>query len=158
MDVKRLFDICFSLVLIIILSIPMLFIAILVKLTSVGPTLHWSKRVGCNNTIFWMPKFRTMKINTPIVATHLLSSQVTWITPIGTFLRKSSIDEFPQFFTILSGKMSVVGPRPALYNQEDLITLRTAKGIHLLKPGLTGMAQVNGRDELPVQIDRKSVV
>lgn len=130
----------------------MLIIALLVKLTSRGPVLYWSERVGRNNTIFKMPKFRTMRIETPAVATHLLGDPVRWLTPIGNLLRKSSLDELPQLINILKGNMSFVGPRPALFNQGDLIALRTARGVHFLIPGLTGWAQVNGRDELPINV------
>ena len=128
----------------------MLIIAVLVKLTSNGPVFYWSDRVGVNNTIFKMPKFRTMKVNTPIVATHLLASPEQYLTPIGKVLRKYSLDELPQLFSVAMGNMSFVGPRPALYNQVDLIQLRTEKGIHALTPGITGWAQINGRDDLPI--------
>lgn len=130
----------------------MLLTALLVKLTSKGPILYWSDRVGRNNAIFKMPKFRTMRTDTPAVATHLLGDPDRWLTPVGKFLRKSSLDELPQLFSILNGDMSFVGPRPALYNQDDLIALRTEKGVHLLTPGLTGWAQINGRDELPIPL------
>ena len=122
----------------------------MVKLTSPGPVLYWSDRVGRNNRIFKMPKFRSMRMGTPAVATHLLSDPRSYLTPIGSFLRKSSLDELPQLWSIVRGDMSFVGPRPALYNQEDLIALRTQQGIHTLVPGLTGWAQINGRDELPI--------
>lgn len=122
----------------------------MVKMTSAGPVIYWSDRVGRNNRIFRMPKFRTMKTDTPSVATHLLQGAESYLTPIGSFLRKSSLDELPQLWSIFTGEMSFVGPRPALYNQNDLITLRTEKGVHLLRPGLTGWAQINGRDELPI--------
>jgi O-antigen biosynthesis protein WbqP len=128
----------------------MLLTALSVKLTSKGPTLYWSDRVGKNNVIFKMPKFRTMRTDTPAVATHLLNDPDRWLTPIGKFLRKSSLDELPQLLSILKGDMSFVGPRPALFNQDDLVALRTASGVHLLTPGLTGWAQINGRDELPI--------
>jgi O-antigen biosynthesis protein WbqP len=147
---KRAFDLIMALFLICVFALPMLTIAILIKATSMGSVLYWSDRVGINNTIFEMPKFRTMKTNTPPVATHLLKDPDKFLTPIGKFLRKSSLDELPQLFSILMGDMSFVGPRPALFNQDDLITLRTGKGIHRLVPGLTGWAQVNGRDELPM--------
>ncbi len=147
---KRFFDCSISLVGILLLSVPMFIISILVKLTSKGPVLYWSDRVGQHNTIFKMPKFRTMKIDTPAVATHLLADPDQFLTPVGKFLRKSSFDEFPQLFSIMRGDMSIVGPRPALFNQDDLIELRTQKGIHLLTPGLTGWAQINGRDNLPI--------
>ena len=127
-------------------------VALLVRFTSPGPILYWSDRVGRNNTIFKMPKFRTMRIDTPAVATHLLGDPDRWLTPVGKFLRKSSLDELPQLFSILKGDMSIVGPRPALFNQDDLITLRTDKGVHRLTPGLTGWAQINGRDELPIPV------
>lgn len=149
---KRLFDLLTAAIGIILLAIPMLLIAILVKITSEGPVLYWSDRVGRNNRIFKMPKFRSMRVDTPAVATHLLQDPRSFLTPIGNFLRKSSFDEFPQLFAILKGDMSIVGPRPALFNQDDLIALRTQKGIHLLTPGLTGWAQVNGRDELPIPV------
>jgi O-antigen biosynthesis protein WbqP len=147
---KRTFDVTSSLIALLFFAVPMLLTALLVKLTSKGPTLYWSDRVGKNNVIFKMPKFRTMRTDTPAVATHLLSDPDHWLTPIGKFLRKSSLDELPQLFSILKGDMSFVGPRPALFNQDDLIALRTAKGVHLLIPGLTGWAQINGRDELPI--------
>ncbi len=134
------------------LFVPLLFITLLVKLTSKGPVFYWSDRIGKNNIIFMMPKFRTMKTETPAVATHLLGDPDHYLTPIGKFLRKSSLDELPQLFSILKGDMSFVGPRPALFNQEDLIALRTMKRIHFLTPGLTGWAQVNGRDDLPIPI------
>jgi len=147
---KRLFDLSISLIGILLLCVPMLIIATLVKLTSEGPVIYWSDRVGRHNRIFKMPKFRTMLINTPEMATHLLSDPDRFLTPVGEFLRKSSFDEIPQLFSILKGDMSFVGPRPALFNQDDLIALRTQKGVHLLTPGLTGWAQVNGRDDLPI--------
>lgn len=130
---------------------PIAVVAIAVRLTSPGPALYWSDRIGKNNRVFKMPKFRSMRIDTPAVATHLLQNPGQWLTPIGSFLRKTSLDELPQLWSILKGDMSFVGPRPALYNQEDLIALRTEKGVHELVPGLTGWAQVNGRDELPVE-------
>ena len=136
----------------IFLAIPMLITALAVKLTSRGPILYWSNRVGCYNTIFKMPKFRTMRTDTPAVATHLLGDPDLWLTPIGKFLRKLSLDELPQLFSILTGDMSIVGPRPALFNQDDLVALRTEKGVHRLTPGLTGWAQINGRDELPIPV------
>src|SRR6266581_2571235 len=147
---KRLFDWILSALLLAFFSLPMLLVAVLVKLTSRGPVFYWSDRVGRHNTIFRMPKFRTMRTDTPAVATHLLTSPDQFLTPIGKFLRKSSLDELPQLFSILKGDMSFVGPRPALFNQDDLIDLRTRKGIHMLTPGLTGWAQINGRDELPI--------
>ena len=149
---KRLFDLICSLTAFIFLCIPMLLTALAVRLTSPGPILYWSDRVGRNNEIFKMPKFRTMRTDTPAVATHLLGDPDRWLTPIGKFLRKSSLDELPQLFSILVGDMSIVGPRPALFNQDDLIALRTEKGVHLLTPGLTGWAQINGRDELPIPV------
>ena len=149
---KRLFDITCSLLAIIVLSLPMLLTALLVRLSSPGPVLYWSDRVGCDNLIFKMPKFRTMRTDTPAVATHLLDNPDQWLTPIGKFLRKSSLDELPQLFSIFTGGMSIVGPRPALFNQDDLIALRTEKGVHHLTPGLTGWAQINGRDELPIPV------
>jgi O-antigen biosynthesis protein WbqP len=130
--------------------VPIGFVALLVRLTSQGPVLYWSNRIGLNNKIFKMPKFRSMRINTPTLATHLLSSPKEYLTPIGSFLRKSSLDELPQIWSILVGDMSLVGPRPALFNQKDLIELRTKTGVHTLVPGLTGWAQVNGRDKLPI--------
>lgn len=151
-DMKRIFDFTMALTILLLFSFPMLFIALLVKLTSNGPVLYWSARVGRNNIIFSMPKFRTMKTDTPAVATHLLTNPNQFLTPIGKFLRKSSFDELPQVYNILRGDMSFVGPRPALYNQDDLIALRTAKGLHLLTPGLTGWAQINGRDDLPIPV------
>lgn len=132
------------------LLVPVLLVALAVCLTSPGPVLYWSDRVGRNNGIFKMPKFRSMRVDTPAVATHLLENPGQWLTPIGSFLRKSSLDELPQLLCILRGDMSFVGPRPALFNQDDLISLRTSKGVHVLVPGLTGWAQINGRDELPI--------
>lgn len=130
----------------------MLAISILIKLTSRGPVLYWSDRVGLNNSIFRMPKFRSMRIDTPPVATHLLADPERFITPLGKWLRKTSLDELPQIFSVLKGDMSFVGPRPALFNQDDLIALRTSKGIHKIVPGITGWAQINGRDELPIPV------
>ena len=149
---KRLFDISCSLLAFILLSSPMLFIAILVKLTSPGPMLYWSDRVGAGNGTFKMPKFRTMRIDTPAVATHLLKEPDVYLTSIGHFMRKTSLDELPQLWSVLKGDMSFVGPRPALFNQEDLIALRTEKGVHQLIPGITGWAQINGRDDIPIPI------
>ena len=149
---KRLFDIVVVLVAIVIFALPMFLIAILVRITSTGPVLYWSNRVGLKNQIFRMPKFRTMRVDAPVVATHLLNGPERYLTPIGSLLRKSSLDELPQLWSILKGDMSFVGPRPALFNQDDLITLRTEKGVHELLPGLTGWAQVNGRDELPIPL------
>ncbi len=147
---KRSFDFLIGLLLITALCIPMAVIALLIKTTSRGPVLYWSDRVGVNNTIFKMPKFRTMKIETPAVATHLLRNPKDYLAPVGQFLRKTSLDELPQLLSIVKGQVSFVGPRPALFNQEDLIALRTKKGIHKLVPGLTGWAQVNGRDDLSI--------
>jgi O-antigen biosynthesis protein WbqP len=147
---KRLFDLVLALVVAVFLVLPIAAVALVVRLTSVGPVLYWSDRVGRHNRIFKMPKFRSMRIDTPAVATHLLSNPDQWLTPIGSFLRKSSLDELPQLWSILKGDMSFVGPRPALFNQDDLIALRTEKGVHELVPGLTGWAQVNGRDELSI--------
>lgn len=147
---KRVFDLLLALLASFLLLVPIVLVAILVKLTSKGPALYWSDRVGKNNIIFKMPKFRSMKTDTPAVATHLLPDPKSVLTPIGGFLRKSSLDELPQLWCILKGDMSFVGPRPALFNQDDLIALRTEKGIEKLMPGLTGWAQVNGRDELPI--------
>ena len=147
---KRVFDICLGCLAVLILFVPVLLVAIAVRLTSKGPALYWSDRVGRNNVIFKMPKFRSMRMGTPAVATHLLADASSHLTPIGSFLRKSSLDELPQLWSILAGNMSFVGPRPALFNQQDLITLRTEQGVHALVPGLTGWAQVNGRDELPI--------
>jgi len=149
---KRIFDIVLSLILLTFLSIPLVFIALIVKISSRGPALYWSDRVGIGNTIFKMPKFRTMLIDTPAVATHLMQNPEKYLTPIGAFLRKTSLDELPQLFSVLNGDMSFVGPRPALYNQDDLVALRTKKGVHRLVPGITGWAQINGRDELPIPI------
>ncbi|QLG89786.1 sugar transferase [Chitinibacter bivalviorum] len=149
---KRSFDFLLALILLLAFLIPILLVAILVKLTSKGPALYWSDRVGVLNKIFKMPKFRSMRINTPAVATHLLADPKACLTPIGGFLRKSSLDELPQLWCILIGDMSFVGPRPALFNQDDLIALRTEKGVHELVPGLTGWAQINGRDELPIPV------
>ena len=147
---KRVFDIFLGCLAALILFVPVLLVAIAVRLTSKGPALYWSDRVGRNNVIFKMPKFRSMRVGTPAVATHLLADASSHLTPIGSFLRKSSLDELPQLWSILAGDMSFVGPRPALFNQHDLIALRTEKGVHTLVPGLTGWAQVNGRDELPI--------
>ena len=147
---KRFFDIVLAIGLLAVFAITMLLLAAAIKLTSDGQALYWSDRVGVNNTIFKMPKFRTMKVNTPIVATHLLASPEQYLTAIGKLLRKYSLDELPQLFSVAMGNMSFVGPRPALYNQLDLIQLRTEKGIHALTPGITGWAQINGRDDLPI--------
>jgi O-antigen biosynthesis protein WbqP len=148
---KRLIDLAVALVAAVVLGLPILLVAFAVRVTSPGPALYWSDRVGRNNCIFKMPKFRSMRIDTPAVATHLLQDPDLWLTPMGSFLRKSSFDELPQLWSILKGDMSLIGPRPALFNQEDLIALRTEMGVHELVPGLTGWAQVNGRDELPIQ-------
>ena len=147
---KRIFDLFLSFCLVPLLLVPTLVIAILVRLTSKGPALYWSDRVGVGNGIFKMPKFRTMRIDTPAVATHLLDNPDSYLTPIGPFLRKSSLDELPQLWSVLKGDMSFVGPRPALFNQDDLITLRTEKGVHRLIPGITGWAQINGWDDIPI--------
>lgn len=147
---KRLFDLALGLSAAVVLALPIFFIALLVRLTSPGPALYWSDRVGKDNRIFKMPKFRSMQVGTPAVATHLLQDPKVYLTPIGSFLRKSSLDELPQLWSILKGDMSFVGPRPALFNQDDLIALRTEKGVGQLVPGLTGWAQINGRDELPI--------
>lgn len=147
---KRLFDLVFVLFSLCIFFIPLLLVAFFVRLTSPGPVLYWSDRVGKHNKIFKMPKFRTMRVDTPAVATHLLTDPGRFLTPPGSFLRKSSLDELPQLWSIFTGDMSVVGPRPALFNQEDLISLRAQQGVDAVPPGLTGWAQVNGRDELPI--------
>ena len=147
---KRIFDLLLALTAAVVLAVPVLLVAMAVRLTSPGPALYWSDRVGRHNKIFKMPKFRSMQVGTPAVATHLLADPKAHLTPIGSFLRKSSLDELPQLWSILVGDMSFVGPRPALFNQHDLIALRTEHGVHELVPGLTGWAQVNGRDELPI--------
>jgi O-antigen biosynthesis protein WbqP len=147
---KRLFDLALALVATVLLAIPILALVLVVRLTSSGSVIYWSDRVGRRNQIFKMPKFRTMRIDTPTMATHLLEDPSQWLTPFGSFLRKSSFDELPQLWSILKGDMSFVGPRPALFNQDDLISLRTKTGVHELLPGLTGWAQINGRDELPI--------
>ena len=147
---SKFFDLVLGLVAGLVLLLPVLLVAIAVRLTSKGPALYWSDRVGRNNVIFKMQKFRSMRVGTPAVATHLLADARSHLTPIGSFLRKSSLDELPQLWSILAGDMSFVGPRPALFNQQDLIALRTEQGVHALVPGLTGWAQVNGRDELPI--------
>ena len=149
---KRLFDITLGLLLFLSLGIPMVLIALLVKMTSKGPALYWSDRIGKDNNIFKMPKFRTMMMGAPVVATHLLTAPDQYLTSFGKILRKFSLDEMPQIFSVLKGDMSFVGPRPALYNQDDLIELRTKKGVHKLVPGITGWAQVNGRDDLPIPV------
>ena len=147
---KRLFGLVMSITAASVLALPVLLVAVAVKWTSAGPALYWSDRVGRHNRIFRMPKFRSMRVDTPAVATHLLQDPKVYLTPIGSFLRKSSLDELPQLWSILVGDMSFVGPRPALFNQDDLIALRTEQGVDALVPGLTGWAQVNGRDELPI--------
>jgi len=147
---KRFFDFTLAVLATLVLLFPVLVVTAFVRLTSKGPALYWSDRVGQHNRIFQMPKFRSMLVGTPAVATHLLSDPSVYLTPMGTFLRKSSLDELPQLWSILKGDMSFVGPRPALFNQDDLVALRTQHGVHVLVPGLTGWAQVNGRDELPI--------
>jgi O-antigen biosynthesis protein WbqP len=147
---KRLVDLILAVVAIVFLLLPIIIVSFLVRLTSKGPALYWSDRVGVNNVIFKMPKFRSMRVDTLVVATHLLADPKSVLTPVGDFLRKSSLDELPQLWCILKGDMSFVGPRPALFNQDDLIALRAQKGVDKLVPGLTGWAQVNGRDELPI--------
>jgi len=148
---KRLFDLILSFCLVLVLFVPILVIAGLIRLTSKGPAVYWSDRIGVDNQIFRMPKFRTMRIDTPAVATHLLEDPDAYLTPIGPFLRKSSLDELPQLWSVLKGDMSFVGPRPALFNQDDLIALRTERKVHQLIPGITGWAQINGRDDIPIQ-------
>jgi O-antigen biosynthesis protein WbqP len=147
---KRVLDLTLAVLASIVLLVPIILVALAVRVTSKGPVLYWSDRVGKNNNIFKMPKFRSMQVGTPAVATHLLSNPDVYLTSIGSFLRKSSLDELPQLWSILKGDMSFVGPRPALFNQQDLITLRVQAGVHQLPPGLTGWAQINGRDELPI--------
>jgi O-antigen biosynthesis protein WbqP len=147
---KRLLDLLLALALLPMLALPLFSLALAVRLTSPGPALYWSDRVGRHNRIFRMPKFRSMRTDTPAVATHLLERPEQYLTPIGSFLRKSSLDELPQLWSILLGDMSFVGPRPALFNQHDLVALRTQHGVDALAPGLTGWAQINGRDELPI--------
>jgi O-antigen biosynthesis protein WbqP len=147
---KRALDLVLAAGALTVFALPMAVVAIAVRVTSRGPAIYWSDRVGRDNVLFRMPKFRSMRIETPAVATHLLTDTTAWLTPIGGFLRKSSLDELPQLWSILVGDMSIVGPRPALFNQDDLIALRTEHGVHRLRPGLTGWAQVNGRDELPI--------
>jgi len=148
----RSFDISLSVLLILLLTPLFLTLALLIKMTSKGPVLYWSQRVGKNNKLFRMPKFRTMRNDTPQIPTHLLSNPTAYLTPIGSFLRHTSLDELPQLFSILVGDLTFVGPRPALFNQDDLVALRTEQGVHVLVPGLTGWAQINGRDELPIPI------
>jgi O-antigen biosynthesis protein WbqP len=147
---KRATDIAVSGAALFVLAAPLFLLSLVVRVTSPGPAIHWSKRVGQGNRIFPMPKFRTMRIDTPQVATHLMTDPGRWLTPVGGFLRKSSLDELPQLFSVFIGDMSLVGPRPALFNQDDLVSLRTEAGVDALQPGLTGWAQVNGRDELPI--------
>lgn len=147
---KRVFDFVLGLMASVVFLLPLLLLILLVKLTSKGPALYWSNRVGRYNHLFSMPKLRTMRVDTPVVATHLLTNPDQFLTPIGGFLRKSSLDEIPQLWCILRGDMSIVGPRPALFNQQNLIDMRTEKGVHEIRPGLTGWAQINGRDELPI--------
>jgi O-antigen biosynthesis protein WbqP len=150
--IKRLFDLTLAIFLAVLFALPLFLVALAVRLTSPGPALYWSDRVGRDNHIFKMPKFRSMRMNTPSVATHLLNNPQSFLTPIGSFLRRSSLDELPQIWSILMGDMSFVGPRPALHNQDDLIEQRTEKQVHTIVPGLTGWAQVNGRDELPIPV------
>ena len=147
---KRIFDLLLALLAALLLLLPLALLALAVAVTSKGPVLYWSDRVGRNNSTFSMPKFRSMRTGAPVVATHLLSNPDTYLTPIGSFLRRSSLDELPQLWSIIRGDMSFVGPRPALFNQHDLVERRTRSGVHALLPGLTGWAQVNGRDELPI--------
>ncbi|MEF8727996.1 MAG: sugar transferase [Accumulibacter sp.] len=149
---KRTLDLFLASLAALVLLLPAASIALLIKLTSRGPVLYWSDRIGQHNRVFRMPKFRSMRLGTPAVATHLLTDPQTFLTPVGSFLRRSSLDELPQLWSVLVGDMSLVGPRPALYNQYDLIELRTRRGVHDLLPGLTGWAQVNGRDELPIPV------
>ena len=148
--IKRIFDLILAIIFSLFFFVPFCIIAVAVKFSSVGPVIFWSDRVGCNNSIFKMPKFRTMLISTPVVATHVISQPEKYLTPIGSFLRKSSLDEIPQLWNILKGEMSFVGPRPALYNQYDLISKRAKININQLLPGITGWAQINGRDELSI--------
>ncbi len=149
---KRTLDVLMALPLLLLTSPLLIVVAVLIRATSKGPALHWSDRVGIENRIFRMPKFRSMRVDTPQLPTHLISDPANYLTPIGSFLRRSSLDELPQLFSILAGDLSFVGPRPALFNQNDLVALRTERGIHMLVPGLTGWAQVNGRDELPIPV------
>lgn len=151
MNLKRVLDLFFALMATLVLALPAMLVALAIRLTSSGPVLYWSDRVGQYNKPFKMPKFRSMHTSTPAVATHLLNDPSSYLTPIGLFLRKTSLDELPQLWSILNGDMSFVGPRPALFNQSDLIAFRTQAGIHELIPGLTGWAQVNGRDELSIE-------
>ena len=149
---KRMLDVVVTLVALVVFAIPMIFVALAVRFSSRGPVFYWSDRVGRNNVVFAMPKFRTMRVDTPVLPTHLLQDPASFLTPIGSFLRKSSLDELPQLWCVLIGDMSLVGPRPALHNQQDLVDARTAAGVHVLLPGLTGWAQVNGRDEVPMEV------
>jgi O-antigen biosynthesis protein WbqP len=149
---KRAVDILLSAVGLVLLLAPLALAAVAVKFTSTGPILYWSNRVGRHNRLFRMPKFRSMRIDTPAVATHLLASPESYLTPVGSLLRRTSLDELPQLWSVLVGDMSLVGPRPALFNQDDLVALRTERGVHVLRPGITGWAQVNGRDELPIPV------
>lgn len=149
---KRAFDVVAASIVLVVLLPLLLVIAAFVKLTSKGPAIHWSDRVGRNNLIFRMPKFRSMRIDAPQIATHLLPDPESYLTPVGSFLRRTSLDEWPQLLSIIKGDLSFVGPRPALFNQDDLVALRTRRGVHLLVPGLTGWAQVNGRDDLPIPL------
>lgn len=149
---KRAVDIVAACLGLAVFAIPMLVIALLVKLTSRGPALYWSDRVGRDNTLFRMPKFRTMRVEAPELATHLLAEAGFYVTPLGAVLRRTSLDELPQLYNVLRGEMSLVGPRPALHNQEDLVAQRTERGVHRLVPGVTGWAQINGRDELPILV------
>ena len=149
---KRFFDFTAALILLVIMAVPIVLIAILVKITSPGPVIYWSERVGKDNKNFIMPKFRTMRKDSPVIATHLMQNVENYLTSFGSFLRTTSLDELPQLWSVLEGDMSFVGPRPALFNQEDLIALRTEKGVHKLIPGITGWAQVNGRDDLPISV------
>ena len=149
---KRAFDITVSVMALLVMAVPLLLIVALVKATSAGPAIHWSKRIGRDNRLFLMPKLRTMRIDTPQLATHLLTDADRWLTPVGHFLRRCSLDELPQLWSVMVGDMSLVGPRPALFNQYDLVTLRIHRGVQGLRPGLTGWAQINGRDELPLDV------
>ncbi|WP_036307999.1 sugar transferase [Methylophilus sp. 5] len=153
MLIKRILDILLTMIAVLLLGPLVLMTYVLVKLTSTGPALYWSQRVGQNNQLFSMPKFRSMRVGTPQIATHLMNQQSnpnSFLTPIGSFIRKTSLDELPQLWSVLKGDMSIVGPRPALFNQDDLVSLRTEHGVHILKPGITGWAQINGRDEIPI--------
>jgi O-antigen biosynthesis protein WbqP len=150
--IKRGFDVFASLVSLVALSPLLLILAVVIKGTSKGPVIYWSKRVGRDNRPFEMPKFRSMRIDTPQLPTHLLANPQDYLSPVGSFLRRTSLDELPQLWSILVGDLSFVGPRPALFNQDDLVALRTERGIHVLVPGLTGWAQINGRDELPIPV------